>query len=832
MDDAAARGLLSPAVALGWDVVTQPGLQALEELKLHEGPCYLWDIDRLRIVWANPAGLEPFGSETLFDLIDRPFDAAEPGVQRIRTLAQELKPGETRSAELAFPSARSRISITAQCRLEALPDGRSGLLVIGVATNRNGDDSRIAAAFAALPIAAAIVEAGGRFAARNAAAAAFLDRLRQADLAGLLGDAEKARELSKRTLAAGTVSEIHGVDTKLGRRDVRITLRRMGPETDGGQSLVLTMEDVTDRRALERALASGGAENIKAAAPPSPAPKPVEAERQPGPPSDMAPAARMPDDDSNLPPVIRKRLDDMPGAILILRQNEILHANERALKLLRFDSVGQLRARADIAQLVVAPTTPAIVADAQGNTLRIRSQLSQVAWHGGYATQALIAEATEPAPAEATAEPQVKAAPAETRTDAAAANAVTAKPPAAEKTAAEKPSAPPTERREAAQSWKPEDAELSAILDTASDGIITLDDQGRIRSFSAGAEAIFGSTKADVLGKAFANLLTADTRKIFRDYLAALSDSGMAAVFNDGREVEAIAGPGKSLPLFLTITRFQSTAKAKDGQKPGFCAVVRDITQWKQTEQELREAKEKAERTSAQKSEFLARISHELRTPLNAILGFSEVMRLERFGRINNEKYRDYISDIHASGAHLLSLINDLLDLSKVEAGKLELNFTSVNLSEITEHAMRLLADRAQQARVIMRKSFPPELPNVVADLRSMRQIMLNLLSNAIKFTDPGGQVIISGRLNSAGELVLRVKDTGVGMTEEEIRDALEPFRRVTTDSRPDVEGTGLGLPLTRALTEANRAKFWISSEPGKGTLVEIVYPTTRVLAE
>ena len=288
-----------------------------------------------------------------------------------------------------------------------------------------------------------------------------------------------------------------------------------------------------------------------------------------------------------------------------------------------------------------------------------------------------------------------------------------------------------------------------------------------------------------MLGKPFMSLLTAETRKIFRDYLAALSDSGIAAVFNDGREVEAIAGPGKILPLFLTITRFQPTAKPKNGQKPGFCAVVRDITQWKQTELELREAKEKAERTSAQKSEFLARISHELRTPLNAILGFSEVMRLERFGRINNEKYRDYISDIHASGSHLLSLINDLLDLSKVEAGKLELNFTSVNLAEVTEHAIRLLADRAQQARVIMRKSFPPELPNVVADLRSMRQIMLNLLTNAIKFTDPGGQVIVSGRLNSAGELLLRVKDTGVGMTEEEIRGALEPFRRVTTRLAP-----------------------------------------------
>jgi len=133
---------------------------------------------------------------------------------------------------------------------------------------------------------------------------------------------------------------------------------------------------------------------------------------------------------------------------------------------------------------------------------------------------------------------------------------------------------------------------------------------------------------------------------------------------------------------------------------------------------------------------------------------------------------------------------------------------------------------------VSVRRNFPADLPNVVADLRSMRQIMINLISNAIKFTDPGGHVTIAGRLNKAGELVLRVRDTGIGMNQEEIKSALEPFQRVTSAARPDIEGTGLGLPLTKALTEANRATFAISSEPGKGTLVEITYPTTRVLAD
>ena len=283
---------------------------------------------------------------------------------------------------------------------------------------------------------------------------------------------------------------------------------------------------------------------------------------------------------------------------------------------------------------------------------------------------------------------------------------------------------------------------------------------------------------------------------------------------------------GGVVPLFLTIGKLHSTAKSG----AAFCVVLRDITQWKRTEAELREAKDTAEKASRQKSEFLAKISHELRTPLNAILGFSEVMRMERFGEIQNEKYRGYVNDIHASGAHLLSLINDLLDLSKVEAGKLELNFTSVALTEVIEHAVKMVQEQATSGRVILRRTIPADLPNVVADYRSMSQIMLNLLTNAIKFTDPGGQVIISAQLTKAGELKLRVKDTGLGMTEAEIKEALEPFRRITTDGR-DVPGTGLGLPLTKALAEANRASFEISSEPRKGTLIEITFPTTRVLA-
>jgi signal transduction histidine kinase len=261
------------------------------------------------------------------------------------------------------------------------------------------------------------------------------------------------------------------------------------------------------------------------------------------------------------------------------------------------------------------------------------------------------------------------------------------------------------------------------------------------------------------------------------------------------------------------------------------CITFRDITRWKRAQAELTQAKQQAERASSAKSDFLARVSHEIRTPLNAIIGFSEVMMEERFGPIGNERYREYLKDIHASGGHLLSLINDLLDLSKIEAGKLELTFANVSLNDLTQQCVAIMQPQANRERVIIRTSLPPTLPQVVADARSVRQIVLNLLSNSIKFTHAGGQVIVSTALNDNGEVALRVRDTGIGMSEQDLVTALEPFRQLATSVRELSAGTGLGLPLTKALAEANRASFTIKSAPKAGTLVEIAFPPSRVLA-
>lgn len=365
--------------------------------------------------------------------------------------------------------------------------------------------------------------------------------------------------------------------------------------------------------------------------------------------------------------------------------------------------------------------------------------------------------------------------------------------------------------------------ELRAVLDTATDGVLLLDRAGRVLTANRSAQALFGYDAADFTELSIDDLFAPESRRTMIDYLDRVSgDRGLLP--DAGREAIGRFKRGGLVPLYVTMGRIE------DGDK--YCAVLRDLTAWKRTEEDLINARREAERASAAKSEFLAKISHEIRTPLNAIIGFSEVMMDERFGAIGNERYKDYLKDIHASGGHLISLLNDLLDLSKIEAGKLDLTFVSVSLNDIVQECVAMLQQEANRQRVIIRTSLPPNLPPIVADARSVRQIALNILSNSIKFTGAGGQVIVSTAVNDDNEASLRVRDTGEGMSEQELQVALEPFRQLATTSRWGASGTGLGLPITKALAEANHARFRITSRPQDGTLVEVAFPATRVLAE
>ncbi len=225
--------------------------------------------------------------------------------------------------------------------------------------------------------------------------------------------------------------------------------------------------------------------------------------------------------------------------------------------------------------------------------------------------------------------------------------------------------------------------------------------------------------------------------------------------------------------------------------------------------------------------EFLAKVSHEVRTPLNSIIGFAELMLQERFGPIGSRRYKGYVEDIHQSGLYALSLLNDLLDISKIEAGKFELNFTAVDVAEVVEECAASLQPLAKRARILLRTSLAPDLPTAVADPRRLKQILLNLLTNAIKFTNEGGQVIVSGSMVD-GELRLRVRDNGVGMSKDEIAFAMQPFNQLDTAPRKQT-GTGLGLPVTKALVDANRARLVLQSEPGVGTSADVIFPAERL---
>jgi PAS domain S-box-containing protein len=504
-------------------------------------------------------------------------------------------------------------------------------------------------------------------------------------------------------------------------------------------------------------------------------------------------------------------LDRLPIAVLVNRDEAALYANRTLLDLLDYADLDDLTSAGGVSQLIKGASRGSdgamILVDRKGRLISVDGRLSSVSWQGEPATLMAFRNSVSGgdlkmlSPEEA--EEQELAAEFEAEEEEAASRVA--------------------QLRLEGQASDARVAELSAMLDTATDGVVTVDGRGRILSLNKSAEALFGYDQREVAGELFTLLFAPESHSPALDYLDGLIGGGVASLMNDGREVVGRVRQGGRIPLFMTMGRIAEKPDSK------FCAVLRDITAWKKTEGELVEARKTAEKASAQKSDVLAKISHEIRTPLNAIIGFAEVMAEERFGPIENERYKEYLRDIHQSGGYVISLVNDLLDLAKIEAGRLDLDFGSVNLNEIALSAVNLLQPEAQRGRVVLRSGLAPKLPPVVADERSLRQIVINLLSNAVKFTDAGGQVIVSTALGDQGEAILRVRDTGIGMDDDEIKLALEPFRQVPTTRRSG--GTGLGLPLTKALVEANRAALTITSVKKEGTLVEVTFPPQRVLA-
>lgn len=510
-------------------------------------------------------------------------------------------------------------------------------------------------------------------------------------------------------------------------------------------------------------------------------------------------------------------LDLLPVGILIYRLDRLLYANSAFLTQMGYPTLHALEDAGGLDALYVEPGvsnasstsdtgTPVTISASQPSEAHsppaaAAARLYTISWdgdsalalifsgtrHEGEAVAAAIAHASPVQPTPVQTDP--------------VAEAQIAEPPAAE---------------QAVPAGHADAEDLGAILDTTAEGIVMFDADGNIHSANRSAEALFGHGGDELARCNLADLFAAESRHAVFDYLAAVKSSGVASLLDHGREVLGRESKGGIIPLSMTMGRTRP-----DG--PNFFAVFRDLSQMRQTENELREARRLAERAGTAKADVLARISHEVRTPLNAIIGFAEVMIGERFGALGNERYVEYMKDIRASGERVIAVINDLSDLSRIETGKLDLAFTTQNLNELVESCVAVMQPQANRERIIIRTSLAHTLPPVVADARALRQITLNLIGNSIHLANAGGQVIVSTALSDFGEVMLRVRDTGHGLNDNEVAAALEPFR--TQPPSDQTSDSGVSLSLTKALVEANRAKFQIKTGGRSGTLIEVVFP-------
>ncbi|TWA91355.1 PAS domain-containing protein [Bradyrhizobium stylosanthis] len=500
----------------------------------------------------------------------------------------------------------------------------------------------------------------------------------------------------------------------------------------------------------------------------------------------------------------RTLLDLLPTGILIYRLDRLLYANPAFLARMGHASLNALENAGGLDALYVEMGVSSASSTSQAGTPvtisatlpngetplpTTEAHLHTIDWDGDSALALICALPAAPA-----------------------APAVVAPPVAAEPIIPESfPYAPDLEP--AAGDADAED--LAAILDTTAEGIVMFDAEGNIHACNRSAEALFGYDGQTLLEQNLVTLFAPESQQVVADYLDSVKSQDIASLLDHGREVLGRERKGGVIPLAMIMGRTRP-----DG--PNFFAVFRDLSHAKKGESELSQARRLADGAANAKADMLARISHEIRTPLNAIIGFAEVMISERFGTLGNERYGEYMKDIRASGERVITIIDDLLELSRIETGKLDLNFANLNLNDLVEACVVVMQPQANRERIIIRTSLAHALPQVTADARAMRQITMNLISNSIRLASAGGQVIVSTALTDRGEIALRIRDTGHGLSERELAAAMEPFR--TPPPGDAADNSALSLSLTKALVEANRAQFNIKSAGNSGTLIEVVF--------
>ena len=367
---------------------------------------------------------------------------------------------------------------------------------------------------------------------------------------------------------------------------------------------------------------------------------------------------------------------------------------------------------------------------------------------------------------------------------------------------------------------------LTSIFDASEVGIIVTDHNHRMVRVNENFVRTFGWSRDDLIGEDFTVLNTPDEIK-------------MAVVNHDNfiRNGGRASGECKITRKDGTVANALFTSATLElSQKRRFLVTtLMDITMRKRMEMSLRVAKDQADAANTAKSAFLANMSHELRTPLNAILGFSEIMMNGTFGKIQNERYIEYMEDIHMSAAHLLEIINDVLDMSKIEAGRVELDETDIDVHELVESATRIISSRAFSAGIEVETDIESDIPKIKGDTRLIKQILINLLSNSVKFSDSDTKITVRAYLDEDLGITIIVKDGGKGIPKEKIQEAMEPFGQIRDPSHASEhgeKGTGLGLPLAKAMMDLHGGVLHLQSKLGEGTTVSLYFPRQRVIRD
>ncbi|MCF8467348.1 MAG: PAS domain S-box protein [Sneathiella sp.] len=378
-----------------------------------------------------------------------------------------------------------------------------------------------------------------------------------------------------------------------------------------------------------------------------------------------------------------------------------------------------------------------------------------------------------------------------------------------------------TASRQAEQSLKENEDRYRRMVELSPDAIVAHKDGFIIYVNEAALRLFKVKSRHDLIGRKISSYFPFDENDASAEYFGRADNADLInnlsahktkIIFEDGTKTNVEM---EASPLLY-------------GDRRVLQLVIRDISAQIQIEEFLKHAKDEAEYAAQLKGKFLANMSHELRTPLNAVIGFSEVIISQIFGPVGSPKYLEYAHDINASGHHLLDLINDILDFSKIEAGEQKINEEDVEIDVLVNECIRLTQQRAIENDINIKLEFDPFLPQIFADRRMIKQIIINLLSNAVKFTPNGGRIVASVKMLEEDGMKISVSDNGIGIREDDIVKAMTPFVQVDSEKSRKYHGTGLGLPLSKNLAELHEGRLELQSKYGEGTVVSLILPKTR----